>query len=140
MRRIIKVGLGTAVAFAVLAAPASASFDRHFTVFSKGTSSENSKNAFSFTEELFADPGRDDHVGRDRGECRGSSRTSIQCRAVIHLNGEVGGLGEIKVNGNLGRHDNRLNVVGGSGDFNGVAGKLLLGGNNGQELHFDLVR
>ena len=44
-------------------------------------------------------------------------------RGTYHLNGEIGGFGDINVRGNLRRGDNRLNVVGGSGDFNGVAGK-----------------
>ena len=39
--------------------------------------------------------------------------------------------------GNFGRGDHRLNVVGGSGDFDGAAGKVTI---HGQFLHFDLVR
>jgi hypothetical protein len=55
---------------------------------------------------------------------------------VINLNGRVGGVGSLFVNGNIGRRDSRLNVVGGTGDFAGVAGKVIAR----NQLHFDLVR
>lgn len=64
-----------------------------------------------------------------------------KCRAVAHFNGEIGGFGINRVKGNLGPHDDRLKVVGGTRDFNGVAGKMLLDplGGNKNRLHFDLV-
>ena len=47
----------------------------------------------------------------------------LKCRGKIHLNGEIGGAGTIRYRGNVRPHHERLNVTGGSGDFNGVAGK-----------------
>ena len=43
----------------------------------------------------------------------------------MHLNGEIGGSGDIKYRGNIAPDDFRINVTGGSGDFNGVAGKFV---------------
>jgi hypothetical protein len=140
MRRIVPAGLVAAIAVAALAIPASASFDHHFSVIERQTSSDRSGDTFSFKGKLFATFNRHDRVGRDRGECTQGAR-KVRCAARAHLNGEVGGFGDIKVKGNLGRHDDRLNVVGGSGDFNGVAGKVLVHdlGHNKSRLHFDLT-
>ena len=93
-------------------------------------------------ESTFSAHNRDNNVGRDKGICRDTSHRSLRCHAVVHLNGEIGGFGDIKVAGDLERHDNRLNVVGGTDDFNGVAGKVLLHtlSRNTDQLHFDLVR
>ena len=61
---------------------------------------------------------------------------------MVRLNGENGGNGHIRVSGDFQRHDNRLNVVGGDGDFEGVAGKMLFHSVNRStdRLHFDLTR
>ena len=52
--------------------------------------------------------------------------------------GEIGGFGDIRVRGDLRRNANPLNVVGGSGAFDGVAGKVLLHsvGERTDKLHF----
>ena len=136
MRRALSVALLTGLVFAALAVPANA-FDHHFTVIGKTTSSHNDKQSFRFTDKLVAPFDHSMRVGRDKGECR-LVKPKIKCRVTVHFNGKLGGFGDIHVNGNLGRHDNRLNVVSGTDDFNGVAGKVLLGRHN--RLHFDLVR
>ena len=141
MRRLVPVGVAAVAALVVLALPASASFDRHFSVISKETSSHQSgdSSTFRFTDQLFATFNPDDQVGRDQGHCtRSRGGHKFKCHALAHLNGEVGGFGFIYVNGNFGRGDRRLNVVGGTDDFDGVAGKLVL--RRGNRLHFDLVR
>ena len=147
MRKFVLAGVIAALGVAMLAIPASASFDRHFSVISKQVSGEPvGENAFRFKDKLLQPHNRDNRVGRDEGICRAVSRRAIRCHAVVHLNGEIGGFGDIRVRGNIaavaGRGDNRLNVVGGTGDFNGVAGKLLLHnlGRRADKLHFDLVR
>jgi hypothetical protein len=81
----------------------------------------------------------------DWGWCKARPHTRrLKCQGLIHLHGKIGGFGNIRVRGNIGRDDNRLSVVGGTKDFNGVAGKLLLHnqGSNGprQRFHFDLTR
>jgi hypothetical protein len=65
-----------------------------------------------------------------------------RCRGIVHLNGEIDGFGDIKFRGDIEEDDNRLNVIGGSREFNGVAGKILLRNMNRRTtvLHFDLVR
>jgi hypothetical protein len=102
-----------------------------------------SEKAFRFKGKLFDPRNRHDRVGRDHGLCK-IRHKALRCRGTTHFNGEIGGFGDIKVRGDLEAHDNRLNVVGGSGDFNGVAGKLLFrylnrSGTKSMD-RFDLVR
>jgi hypothetical protein len=145
MRKIILAGVLTVLGCAALAVPATASFDSHFTVF------ENARFHLLANERVFTvrgglfDPlNHDDRVGKDRGRCRVRSEFVLRCRGVIHLNGEIGGSGDIKYRGNLKKHEFRVNVTGGSGDFNGIAGKLVyeyLNEEGSKTLdHFSLVR
>jgi hypothetical protein len=128
---------------AALATPASASFDHHFSVLSKSTSQSRNGNVSRFRDKLLDPRNRDNRVGSDRGRCEFRQRAQkLVCRAVVRLNGEIGGNGHIRIRGDLEPHDNRLNVVGGDGDFDGAAGKVLLHDVNRRvdRLHFDLVR
>ena len=143
MRKLIVVGVLAAVAIAVLAVPAFASFDRHFSVISKEVSERRIQNGFAFKDKLLDPRNRQDRVGRDRGRCRVREEAGkIRCHAVVHLNGKIGGFGDIRLSGDLGPGDRRVNVVGGTADFNGVAGKMLIRsvGRTADRLHFDLVR
>ena len=143
MRKLIVVGVLAAVAIAVLAVPAFASFDRHFSVISKEVSERRIQNGFAFKDKLLDPRNRQDRVGRVRGKCRiRQEARKIRCHAVVHLNGKIGGFGDIRLSGDLGPGDRRVNVVGGTADFNGVAGKMLIRslGRNTDKLHFDLVR
>ncbi len=143
MRKFILAGVIATLGVAMLAIPASASFDRHFSVIGKQVSGGPvGENAFRFKDKLLQPHNRDNRVGSGEGICRQASQRAVRCHAVVHLNGEIGGFGDIRVRGNIGRGDNRLNVVGGTGDFNGVAGKLLLHNvsRRADKLHFDLVR
>ena len=142
MRKFVLAGVIATLGVAMLAIPASASFDRHFSVIGKQVSGGPvGEHAFRFKDKLLQPHNRDNRVGRDQGICREAKR-KLRCRAVVHLNGEIGGFGDIRVSGNIGRGDNKLNVVGGTGDFNGVAGKMLLHNlsRRADKLHFDLVR
>ena len=140
MRKAILAGLLAALGCAALPVPASASFDPHFSVLFKQVGVHQVGNRFTFKDELFDPHNPSDRVGRDHGLCRQKKNRRLQCKFVIALNGEIGGFGYIRVNGNLGPGDSRLNVVGGSDDFNGVAGKVLLHSLPGKDrLHFDLV-
>jgi hypothetical protein len=143
MRKFVVAGVIATLGVALLAIPASASFDHHFSVIAKQTSSHNEPNGFRFKDKLFNPRNRDDRVGRDRGECKEKRAVrKLKCHALIHLNGDIGGFGDIRVRGTLGAHDNRVEVVAGTDDFNGVAGKMLLHHLHGDtdKLHFDLVR
>jgi hypothetical protein len=124
MRRLAIGGIAAAALF-VLAPPASASFDSHFTVVSKTVESSDRGGVFRFHDQLLQIANRDNQVGNLRGRCR-EQRRKFRCKILAHLNGEVGGAGFLRINGNLGPGDDRLNVVGGTGDFAGVAGKAVL--------------
>jgi hypothetical protein len=138
-KRPILALLVVVVAALGLAAPASASFDRHFTVITNTIESHPTADGFRFHDQLLQAFNRSNQVGNDRGHCRGE-RVKVRCHIRVHLNGEVGGLGDIFVSGNLGAHDGRLNVTGGTDDFDGVAGKVVLRGAHDNRVHFDLTR
>lgn len=141
MRKFILAVILALLGTALLATSALA-FDHHFTVLSKNKSGHRVGNAFRFKDTLLNPNDRSDKVGRDRGKCRFSAHKS-RCRAVVHLNGEIGGFGNIRVKGDVTRNDKRLNVVGGTGQFDGVAGKMKLHGTRVRSvdrLHFDLTR
>jgi hypothetical protein len=145
MRKTIVLGVLAALAAAILATPASASFDRHFAVIAKAQSGRFTGNKFRFKDKLVDPENRSDKVGRDWGWCKARATTRrLRCRGLIRLNGKIGGFGKLRVRGNIGPDDNRLNVVGGTNDFNGVGGKMLIydQGRNGprQRFHFDLTR
>jgi hypothetical protein len=145
MRKFMTAVTLAALGMALLPIAASASFDHHFTVLEKAVFNPNpNETAFRFRGKLFDRRNRHDRVGRDRGHCNVRPHATLQCRGTFHLNGEIGGFGDIKYRGNLRRRDNRLNVVGGSGDFNGVAGKWVFQSLNRSGTkslnHFALVR
>ena len=145
MRKVILAAVLAALGFAALAVPASASFDHHFTVLEKATFHElPNRDAFRIRGQLFDPRNHDNKVGNDHGRCKIRPHGVLRCRGITHLNGEIGGSGDIKYRGNYRRDDFRLNVTGGSGDFNGVAGKLVFENLNESGTkslnHFDLVR
>ena len=143
MRKFVVTGVLAALGVALLAIPASASFDHHFSVIGKQTSGHGTADGFRFKDKLLDPRNRHDQVGRDWGQCKFRPQArKLKCRVLIHLNGEIGGFGNIGASGNLGRHDDRVNVVGGTHDFNGVAGKMLIQHLHGNtdRLRFALVR
>ena len=145
MRKLILAGVLAALGSAALAVPATASFDSHFTVFEKARFHLlSNERVFTVRGGLYEPLDHNDRVGSDRGRCRVRSEFVLRCRGVIHLNGEIGGSGDIKYRGNLKKHEFRVNVTGGSGDFNGIAGKLVyeyLNEEGSKTLnHFALVR
>ena len=91
-------------------------------------------------KERLVDPNNHhDKVGSLRGPCREKSG-HFKCHGVVHLNGEIGGVGDIKIRGDLDPGSDRLVVIGGSRQFNGVAGKMTTRGPKDAKYHFDLVR
>src|SRR3954451_11724561 len=142
MRRFIVAALVAAIGVAVIATPTSAlQFSRHFVVVSHQVASKRTDNGFVFKDELLAPWNFNRNVGRDRGVCKQSGH-KVRCKEGVHLDGTIGGYGNLLVKGNFGRGDHTLLVINGNGDFDGVAGKVTvhnLGGNY-QKLHVDLVR
>ena len=145
MRKVTLVAALAALGSVALAVPATASFDSHFTVLEKARFHVlSNERAFTIRGGLFDPRNHDDRVGSDRGRCKIRPHGVLRCRGVMHLNGEIGGSGDIKYRGNVRRDDSRLNVTGGSGDFNGVAGKWVFENLNKPGTkslnHFALVR
>ena len=138
MRRLVLVATAAAAALAMLAVPSSARIDHHFAVDLKGSETQfhGDRNRFRLRAPLVATFNHDNQVGRLQIHC--SRRPEkIKCAGLVHLNGDVGGEGFIYVRGNLGRNDSRLNVTGGTDDFDGAAGKITAPKNR---FHFHLVR
>jgi hypothetical protein len=75
MRRLIVLGVLTALAAAVLATPASASFDHHFAVIAKAQSGRFTGDKFRFKDKLVDPENRSDKVGRDWGWCKARANT-----------------------------------------------------------------
>jgi hypothetical protein len=145
MRKVILAAAVAALGSAVLAGPATASFDSHFRVFEKARFHLVSDGqAFTIRGGLFDPRNRDDRVGRDRGFCKLRPGELLKCRGKMHFSGEIGGSGDIRYRGNVRPGHERLNVTGGSGDFNGVAGKWVFENVNKSGTkslnHFALVR
>jgi hypothetical protein len=137
MRKYVPVAAASLLALAVSAAPASARIDHHFSVLSNQVAQHRHGDAFRFREQLFQVDNPANQVGNDRVQCRQGGDHKFKCVAAVHFNGEVGGFGFLFVKGNIGRGDDRLNITGGTDDFDGAAGKVKTHGNH---LHFDLVR
>jgi hypothetical protein len=147
LRKFIGAVAVAALAVGLIAIPASATFDTHFSVIAKRTSSHNvGRNEFRFQQKLLDPRDRDNKVGRDWVDLKFKPKIKkLRVRALVHLNGEIGGFGNIRVSGDIRPpHGNRrLNVVGGTHDFTGVAGKLLvhsLHAKNTNRLVFTLTR
>jgi len=138
MRKLMLAAVVAALLAALLATSAFA-FDGHFYVHQRYRSGHDiGQNAFVRQDKLLDPHNRQNRVGRDRWKCRAESHPyRLKCRALVHLNGRIGGKGYIRVKGVLHHKDKYLNVVGGSRQFNGVAGRMFW---NGARLQFDLVR
>jgi hypothetical protein len=122
----------------VLAIPASARIDHHFSADIRGSDVEihGSEAEFRLRAPLVATFNHENQVGRLQIHCRNRSHKA-RCAGIVHLNGDVGGEGFIYIRGNLGNNDGTLNVTGGTDDFDGAAGKIVAPKNR---LHFHLVR
>jgi hypothetical protein len=136
MRRFILVAVVAALGAALLATSAFA-FDPHFYAHQKYRSGHDiGQNAFVRQDKLKDPHNRRVRVGRDRWRCRAKDKGArLKCRALIHLNGRIGGKGYIRVKGDVQHGDKYLNVVGGTRQFNGVMGKVFW---NGIRVGFDL--
>jgi hypothetical protein len=95
---------------------------------------------FVFKDKLKDPNNLSNKVGRDRGKCR-ITALGVRCHALIHLNGRIGGIGHIRVKGDIEHGDDRLHVYGGTRQFNGVAGYVDFHVTKHRRIdRFDLVR
>ena len=119
MRKLLLLGALAVLGTMLIATPASASFDSHFTVRGHDFQLHRvSKHRLKFTVKLRKHGAR---VGTAHGQCRELNRREAKCHIHYHLNGKVGGRGAIRAVGRFGKGRERFNVTGGSGDFDGVA-------------------
>ena len=125
-RRRLATLAAAAIGAAAIVVPGNAfAFDHHFSVISKDTGGHGSSNGFSFRFDLLNTHDDRDWVGHGHGKCRAERGRKARCKVIVHLDGSVGGRGDLLVKGNFGRGDHTLNVVDGSGDFGGgIAGKV----------------
>ena len=136
MHRFILAAAVAAIGAALLATPALA-FDPHFYVHQKyRTSHDITPNRFVRQDTLRDPHDRQTRVGRDRFRCRARhGGGTLKCRALVHLNGKIGGKGYIRARGQIHHGDKYLQVFGGTRQFAGVAGRMFW---NGSRLQFDL--
>jgi hypothetical protein len=121
-----------ALGLGLLATPASAVTEYHFSLFEKSSNHPLTNKSFRFKGALFDPQNRDDRVGSDRGKCKSkrplehlTARDALKCQGTFHLDGDIGGFGDIEYRGHIRFRppDLTLNVVGGSDDFDGATGK-----------------
>lgn len=128
MRRALLTAFLLAIAIGAVAATASARSARTTTtkiqVVEIQKSSRPTHHSF-ISRGVLVQPGdRDDVVGHDvvkftprKGH---GHQNQLEVKGVAHFRDR----GSLKVQGGAGPGDNRLPIIGGSGDFNGAAGKL----------------
>jgi hypothetical protein len=130
-RRIVPGGiLALSLAVAVLAAAAStasAATEYHFKLFEKqsfqGLTGDKG-DVFRYKGGMFDPQNRDNRVGSDRGKCKIVRTDAVaRCKGTVHLNGEIGGSGDIEYGGTWRRGVDTFDVVGGSDDFAGATGE-----------------
>jgi hypothetical protein len=130
-RRIVPGGiLALSLAVVLLAAAtstASAATEHHFQLLEnqsfKGPGDKEGK-AFRYYGKMFDPQDRDNRVGSDRGKCKIVREDEVaKCKGTLHLNGEIGGLGDIEYRGTWRSGVDTFNVVGGSDDFAGATGE-----------------
>jgi hypothetical protein len=130
--RTRRIGLlvAAAAALGAIALPGSASaFDDHFSVISENVAGHQIPGGFAFRDALFNPANPVNKVGRVHARCKGDRGGKAHCKALVHLDGSVGGFGNLLVKGNFGHGDHTLNVVDGDGDFSGrIAGKMVIDG------------
>jgi hypothetical protein len=143
-RRVVPF-VAAAVAVLAIALPASVSaLDHHFSVVSEQTRGHRTSNGgFAFRIELFNPANVSNMVGHGHARCNGQPRRKARCKVIVHLDGTIGGFGDLFLKGNLGGRDHTLNVADGDGDFSGrIAGKAFIHHLNSSVnlIDFDLTR
>jgi hypothetical protein len=121
--------------FALMAASASARksaakprAETQFTVFDKTFASRNTANGGIVFRDILADPAdHDDLVGHLRGVGSPCGNGCFHLKLRVH----IFGAGYLKARGKFlenrpRRQNNRLIIIGGSGEFNGAAGKVIV--------------
>jgi ribosomal protein L27 len=111
-----------------VAAPASAQTEYHFKVFEKQKflgvpDNPEPGDRFRYKGKMFDPQDRDNRVGSDRGKCK-LKRNGTFCEGTTHLDGQIGGLGDIEYRGTATERHPGFKVVGGTDDFEGATGEV----------------
>jgi hypothetical protein len=144
MRKLVLVLASAAVLAASLAVPAMASLDPHFKVVTKTVHSHGVNGGRITFYEKIIDPRRPQNkVGYDHGSCKPDPPVAYDCKITFHLDGEIGGHGDISAAGKIFQGANSLEVTGGTAAFEGVSGTVTfepsdLGGGKYSLQIFDL--
>ena len=143
-RRLVSL-VAAAVAVLAIALPANVSaLDHHFSVVAEQTRGHQTSNGgFAFRVELFNPANLSNMVGHGHARCTRQPHRKARCKLVVHLDGTIGGFGDLFLKGNLGGGDHTLNVADGNGDFSGrIAGKAFVHhlGRRVNLIDFDLTR
>src|SRR6266516_6772532 len=119
MRRVFLLVSLAAVAIAAIAASASAQTATKFSVVAVNKSSQRSGHSIIVRQRLLQPGNLSNQVGHATVKITPRHRR-VRIRGVGVFRGE----GSLKVRGTEGPGDNRLPIIGGTGEFNGAAGKL----------------
>jgi hypothetical protein len=127
MKKLLVLVSSAAVLAASLAVPAMASFDPHFRVVTKGIHAHAVAHDGTAFYEKVIDPRRPQNkVGYDHGVCRPAGPVASFCKLAFHLDGEIGGHGDIYVADKVYQGKDWLKVVGGTGAFEDVGGRVTV--------------
>jgi hypothetical protein len=127
-RRLVTLVAAATAALAIALPSTAGAFVDHFSVISQDVRSHRTHNGFVFRSVLLNPFNTANRVGRGKGKCKfKQGQRKFRCVVVFHLDGTIGGFGDLALRGNLGRGDHTLNVVDGDGDFSGaIAGKAFV--------------
>lgn len=124
MRRVLLLASLLAVAVAVFAAMASAkpakTTTTKFSVIEIRKSTHARRHSFIARGALVRVNDRDDVVGHDVVKFSPRSKGRFEVKGTAFLKGE----GTLKVQGGVTKGNDTVPIIGGTGDFNGAAGKL----------------
>jgi hypothetical protein len=125
-RRSVGLVVAAAAVLAITLPASAGAITHHFSVLRKTVAVHQHGDSVSFRDILLNPANPNNVVGHDRGRCRFQRGGKGRCVVLTHLDGSIGGFGDLLLRGNIGRGDNTLNVVDGNGDFTGeVAGKVV---------------
>ena len=126
-RRLTLSAAISAFAAAALAVPAQASLDPHFKVVTKTVHfTDLGHGKVKFYEKVI-DPKRPQNkVGYDHGRCGPDGPVAFKCKVIFHLDGEIGGHGDLTAKGRVFQGQPTLEVIDGTHDFEGAEGTLTL--------------
>jgi hypothetical protein len=137
MRKVFVIAALTAIAVAGTVATANAQRVTKFSVVAVGRHAHRIDHSF-VVGGVLKEVGESQIVGRYKAKFTPRSGHRVRIRANAFFRNE----GLIKVKGIEGPGDNRLNVIGGTGAFNGASGKLITHGlsRNRTLLTFTIVQ